>query len=222
MSDKQHEQLGRLCELFLEWNSKINLSAIRDTDGVMVKHILDSLLILPFELVQVGQKVLDLGTGGGFPGLALAISYPQTEFVLVDSTAKKVNAVQDIAQQLGLENVRCVIGRAEALGRNPRYREQFDVVIARALAGFSTLLEYTLPFVKVGGHFVAYQGPELKDTWKTFEGVAEQLGGRISELKEAVLPVEEAERCFVVVEKADGISEKYPREVGIPKKSPLG
>ena len=221
LSDAQISQLERLAEVFLEWNQKLNLSAIRDRDGVLLKHVLDSLLILPFGLIKDGDRVLDMGTGGGFPGLALAIIFPETDFVLVDATTKKVTAVAEMAAELGLSNVSCFAGRAEEMGHDPDFREHFDVVVARALAGFSTLLEYCLPFVRVGGHFVAYQGPELIDTWRGFEGIARKLGGEISEVKTTILPIEEAQRCFVVVKKLSQLSSNYPRAVGLPKKKPL-
>jgi 16S rRNA (guanine527-N7)-methyltransferase len=215
-------QLNTLADLFLEWNQKLNLSAIRDREGVIMKHIVDSLLIMDYEWVKAGQKVLDLGTGGGFPGLALAIVYPEANFVLVDATEKKIKAVEAIAESLGLENVKCVAGRAEELGRDKAHREQYDLVVARALAGFSTLLEYCLPFVRPGGHFVAYQGPELSDSWQEFTSVAEKLSAELLGCELATLPdAEQSQRCFVRVEKLSVINKAYPRRTGIPKKKPL-
>jgi len=221
LSSDQIKQLEQLADLFLDWNSKLNLSAIRDREGVLLKHIVDSLLILPFHHIYPGQKVLDMGTGGGFPGLALAIACPEANFTLVDATEKKIKAVFAMAQSLNLKNVRCLSGRAEEMGQNKQYREQFDRVVARALAHFSTLLEYCLPFVKVGGQFIAYQGPELIEEWKNYQGVASQLSSKILECEEAVLPQEDAKRCFIVVEKVKPLSPVYPRRVGVPKKTPL-
>lgn len=217
----QLQQLEQLADLFLDWNSKLNLSAIRDRDGVLLKHIVDSLLILPFHLFDHGQTVLDLGTGGGFPGLALAITHPTLRFTLVDATEKKIRAVEAMAKELGLKNVRCIAGRAEELARKRDLREHFDVVVARAMAGFPTLLEYALPFVKVGGQFVAYQGPELiEECWK-YSGVAKKLGGKIHRVEKAVLPGEGGQRCFIVIKKDTMTPPPYPRQVGTPKKSPL-
>ncbi|MDP3976150.1 MAG: 16S rRNA (guanine(527)-N(7))-methyltransferase RsmG [bacterium] len=222
LNSDQITKLESLADVFLEWNQKMNLSAIRDRDAVLLKHIVDSLLILPHGWIKDGDRVMDLGTGGGFPGLPLAIAYPKADFILVDATEKKVRAVQSMADQLGLKNVRCVAGRAEQLGRVDKYRETFDVVVARALAEFPTLLEYCLPFVKVGGKFIAYQGPELSQTWKQYQNVALELSGDITEVKGAILPVEKAKRCFVVVKKLRKIFGKYPRRTGVPKKEPLG
>ncbi|MDP2691298.1 MAG: 16S rRNA (guanine(527)-N(7))-methyltransferase RsmG [bacterium] len=221
LTAEQIHQLDRLADLFLEWNQKLNLSSIRNREGVLVKHILDSLLILPFGLIKPKDRVLDLGTGGGFPGLALAIAYPEANFTLVDATAKKISAVQDIIRQLNLKNARTLTGRAEELGRSRQLREHFDVVVARALAGFPTLLEYCMPFVKPRGKFIAYQGPELAESWMEHQKVAQELDSRIVGSKKAILPVENAYRCFIVVEKSKTISEKYPRRTGIPKKEPL-
>lgn len=221
LSSNQIQKLEQLADVFLEWNSKLNLSAIRDRDGVLVKHIIDSLLVYPFHLFNHGDTALDLGTGGGFPGLALAIAYPTVRFTLVDATEKKIRAVESMAKELGLNNVRCMSGRAEELARLRDMREHFDVVVARALAGFSTLLEYCLPFVKVGGKFIAYQGPELAEECFTYSGVAKKLGGKIVTVHTSVLPIEEAKRCFIVINKENPIPPPYPRQVGTPKKSPL-
>lgn len=221
LSPTQIAKLEQLADLFLEWNSKLNLSAIRDRDGVLLKHIIDSLLILPYHLFNHGDTVLDLGTGGGFPGLALAIAYPTVRFTLVDATEKKIRAVEAMAKELGLQNVRCLSGRAEELARKRDMREHFDVVVARALAGFSTLLEYTLPFVKVGGHFIAYQGPELAEECQQYSGVAKKLGGKIVHVHMTQLPIEGAKRCFIVIKKEQLTPPPYPRQVGMPKKNPL-
>ena len=221
LSTHQCQKLEQLADLFLEWNQKLNLSAIRDRDGILVKHIIDSLLILPFHLFNPGDTVLDLGTGGGFPGLALAIVYPRARFTLVDATEKKVRAVEAMAKALALTNVRCLSGRAEELARKRDMREHFDVVVARALAGFPTLLEYCLPFVKIGGHFIAYQGPELAEECHNFSGVAKKLGGRIEIVHLAKLPIEEAKRCFIVIKKENLTPPPFPRQLGTPKKNPL-
>lgn len=219
LTSKQIALLEELADHFLEWNKKINLSAIRDRDGVMVKHILDSLLSLPFSWIQEGDRVLDLGTGGGFPGLALAIAYPQAQFTLIDATEKKIKAVEGMVRKLGLLNIRCLVGRAEKLGRDHKLREQFDVVVARALAPFPTLLEYALPFVKVGGIFIAYEGKA--ETWEKYHAALHELSAEIVEVRKAILPVEEAERNFVVVKKISPIDERYPRRTGVPLKRPL-
>lgn len=202
LSITQIQQLEFLTDLFLSWNQKLNLSAIRDRDGVLVKHILDSLLILPFQLIEPGQHVLDLGTGGGFPGLALATAYPETIFTLLDATQKKLKAVQDMAKKLSLGNVHVIHGRAEDLNKTAEFRARFDRVVARAVTKFPDLLKYAVPFVKPGGFLIAYQGPEMRSTWKSFQPQAKKLNSQIERVIEATLPIENAKRCFVLIKKS--------------------
>ena len=221
LSPEHIAKLEQLADVFLNWNQKLNLSAIRDRDGVLLKHLIDSLLVLPFEPIRDGDKVLDMGTGGGFPGLALAVVYPDALFTLVDSTEKKVKAVAAMAKHLGLKNVRCLVGRAEELGRERNLREHFDVVVARAVAPFAVLLEYCLPFVRVGGRFIAYQGPEMAHGWQKYRSVARELGSEFGGVWNAVLPIENAQRCFIPVLKKTKLSAQYPRKTGIPRKNPL-
>lgn len=201
LPEDQITQLNALADLFLEANQKVNLSAIRDRDGVLLKHIVDSLLILPFLNLKAKDRVLDVGTGGGFPGLALAIIFPEVHFCLLDATRKKVDAVQMMADALGLSNVRTLWGRAEELGKDREFRQQFDLVVSRALAKFEENLKLCLPFVRPGGRFFAYQGPELLKSWQLHQALARKLGGHIITCHESILPGEEAVRCFVEVER---------------------
>jgi 16S rRNA (guanine527-N7)-methyltransferase len=222
LSDEQEQQLEELVSVFLKKNQELNLSSLRDEASVVMKHVIDSLLILPYGWLQNGQKVMDLGTGGGFPGLVLAIVFPESSLTLVDATEKKVRAVRQMAKELGLQNVRCVAGRAEELGHQEDLREAFDVVVARAVAGFSTLLEYSLPFVKPQGRFIAYQGPDLIDAWQGFQGVAKKLSSEMMSCQSSVLPDENhSQRCFIEVLKIGTLSPAFPRRIGIPKKTPL-
>ncbi len=222
LPEDQVEILDKLAERFEYWNGQLNLSAIRDPEGILMKHVVDSLLIQQFDWIQDDMRVMDLGTGGGFPGLALAAIYPQTEFILVDSTEKKVKTVETMAEELGLSNVGCFIGRAEDLGQDRDFRAQFDVVVARALAGFSTLMEFCLPFVSTGGKMIAYQGPDMIDSWQDYQGVAKKLSAEISACEATELPDEErSKRCFVVVDKVKKMNPAFPRRNGIPKKTPL-
>ena len=201
VSTEKIEKLTQLAELFTTWNQKLNLSAIRDQDGVFLKHVLDSLLILAFHLIEPEQKVLDLGTGGGFPGLALAIAYPKNTFTLLDATLKKLKAVKDMAKELGLSNIQMVHLRAEDVNKTSSFAGKFDRVVARAVAKFPLLMEYSMPFLKPGGILIAYQGPELLDTWRSFQPQANKLNSRIERVFETVLPIENAKRCFVIVKK---------------------
>lgn len=192
LTSGQIQKMEQLTDIFLEWNAKINLSAIRNRNGVFVKHVLDSLLILPFHLIENGQRILDVGTGGGFPGLVLAIAYPASHFTLLDSTGKKIKAVDDMIKRLRLNNVQTVIGRAEILNKSPQYQGRFDRVLSRALAPFPTMIEYCLPFVKPGGKLIAYQGPNQKNLWNYPD---------ITDVFETLLPEENTKRFFVVISK---------------------
>lgn len=201
LSQQQIQKLLHLTDLFLSWNQKLNLSAIRDQDGILIKHVLDSLLLLPLHLIEPGQRVLDLGTGGGFPGLTLAIAYPETTFTLLDATLKKLKVVQDMTQKLKLSNVHVVHGRAEDLNKTAEFRARFDRVVSRAVAKFPMLLKYAIPFIKPNGFLIAYQGPEMINTWQSFQPQAKKLHSHIERVIETTLPIENAKRCFVIVKK---------------------
>ena len=212
------KKLSQLYELFSHWNQKINLSAIRDKEGVYEKHFVDSLLATKY-IDFNGKKVLDLGAGGGFPVFPLSIISEGSTFSALDSVGKKMKAVQDMAGQLDLP-VKTFHGRIEEYGQDKKFREQFDIVTARALASWPVLLEYALPFVKVGGVFVAYQGPAIVEDLEVFKGVEKKLGGEIKDIFEDQLGAEN-KRFFVIVEKMRSCSKKYPRNVGEPKKNPI-
>lgn len=218
LSPEQLNQFEKLCDLFLDWNSKINLSAIRDREGVYEKHFVDSLLAtkhIDFE----HKKILDLGAGGGFPCLPLSIVTSHSRTTALDSVGKKMKVVQLMADELKLK-LKAVHGRIEDFGHDPNFREQFDMVTARALAPWPTLLEYALPFVKIGGLFVAYQGPAIRDDLKQFKDVEILLGGEIIQVFEDSLESKN-DRIFIVIKKIKQCSHKFPRKMGEPKKNPI-
>jgi 16S rRNA (guanine527-N7)-methyltransferase len=222
LPEEQIKKLETLVDLFMEWNSKLNLSSIRERHDIMIKHVIDSLLITKLDLLKPGMKVLDLGTGGGFPGLPLAIVYPEIQFTLVDSTKKKIDAVESMVNSLSLTNVTCYNSRAEQLGHSPSHRNKYNIVVARALAGFSTLLEYCTPFVKTSGLFIAYQGPDIIDQLPQSKKAQELLNTKVIDQVELDLPENAGRRIFVVCKKLSETPEEYPRSVGLPKKRPLG
>lgn len=203
----------------MEWNRQINLSAIRVEDDIWEKHIVDSLLISQFiDLTDKKWRVLDIGTGGGFPSLPLAVCFPSLRFTSVDSVGKKLKAVQAIADALGVQ-LKTQHARIEELGQDLAYREQYDLVIARALAPWPVLLEYALPFVKMGGRFIAYQGPGIHDDLVRYKNLEAKLGGRIIEAHETKLG--DSVRVFVEIKKVSQTSRKYPRGNGIPRQDPI-
>ncbi len=218
LSSEQKVQFEKLCESFIEWNSKINLSAIRDKAGIYEKHFLDSLL--PTKYVEFSRKkTLDLGAGGGFPCLPLAVFSPTAQISALDSVGKKMKAVQAMGDELGLKNLKTFHGRIEDFGQDKVFRERFDLVTARALAPWPVLLEYALPFVKVGGLFAAYQGPQIHEDLKIFEGLEKKLGGKIEAIYETALG--DSERVFVIIKKIATTHKQFPRANGIPRNQPL-
>ena len=212
-------QLLKLMGLCLAWNEKINVTAIRDPEDFIQKNLIDSLSIIGLPAFDDAVTVLDIGTGGGFPGLPLALAFPEKEFLLVDSVGKKLKVVADIAEQLGLENVTVRQARAEDLAQDPAYREQFDLVVSRAVAVLPVLAEYCLPFVHVDGSFAAYKTAasdlEIDDAERAFE----ILGGELDD----VVPngVSGSGHIFVVAYKTRPTPKKYPRKTGQPQKNPL-
>lgn len=209
------EIYNKLTEYILDWNEKINVTAIRDKDEFYKKNIEDSLAICGRPEIENAKKILDMGTGGGFPGLPLAIKYPDKEFVLMDAVAKKLKVIDDVAQKLGVSNVTTVHSRAEDYVS----RETFDLVVSRAVANMSTLSEYCLPFVKLGGFFVAYKTKDALEEIKAAENAIKILGGgqiRIEDNGE-----DDNEHIFVIIEKIKPTPAKYPRKAGTPKNQPL-
>jgi len=204
-----------LTEYILEWNEKINVTAIKDPSDFMQKNILDSLAIKGRPEIENAKEILDMGTGGGFPGLPLAIAYPDKNFTLLDTVGKKLKVIDDVAARLGIKNVTTVHTRAEDYVS----RETFDLVVSRAVANMSTLSEYCLPFVKLGGYFVAYKTKDAMEEIRAAENAIKLLGG-------GDIIIEDNgdgsnEHIFVIVKKIAKTPSKYPRKAGTPSKQPL-
>ena len=203
-----------LTEYILEWNEKINVTAITEPDEFFELNVKDSLTICGRPEIENAKKILDMGTGGGFPGLPLAIAYPDKEFVLVDSVEKKLKVVADVAQRLGLSNVSVVHTRAEDYVS----RETFDLVVSRAVANMSTLSEYCLPFVKIGGYFVAWKAMSQEEEIRAAASAVAKLGGSPIKIEDDGAA---NGHCFAIVRKIKETPSKYPRKAGLPRKSPL-
>ena len=210
-------------EKLLEWNSFINLTAITDYNEVQVKHFIDSLTIVLalHEPLPAGFKIIDVGSGGGFPGIPLKIVFPQIDLVLLESTGKKVEFLKHIVQSLALERVKIVTGRAEEMAHLPDYREQFDVVVARGLAKMAVLAELTLPFCRIEGHLVAQKKGDIETELSASLNAITAMGGRLSMVKNIELSEFTDKRCLVVIEKVSPTPTEYPRRPGIPAKRPL-
>lgn len=203
-----------------EWNDKINLTAITDDEGIAVKHFLDCLLVCKYADFKSGDKIIDVGTGAGFPGLVIAAANPDVQVTLLDSTGKKLKAVEDMAQSMGVTNAQVVHMRAEEAGQKPDFREKYDYATARAVAELRVLLEYTLPFVKKGGTFLSLKGAAAIEEIDGAGNSLKVLGGKIQGVDEFSLPGGD-KRAIIKVKKISQIPPKYPRVSAQIAKKPL-
>jgi 16S rRNA (guanine527-N7)-methyltransferase len=202
----------------LEWNEKVNVTAIKDEKEFIVKHFIDSLTIL--EYIEDNKKVLDIGTGAGFPGIPIKIAKPSNKVVLVDSVNKKLNVIRDIIPKISLENIECIHGRAEDLAHDKKYRESFDIVTSRAVANLNTLVEYMLPFLKIGGKIICMKGPNYEDELEQSRKAISILGGKIEKIENRFVS-EELERSIIIIKKIKETPKQYPRGQGKPLKTPI-
>lgn len=207
--------------VFVDKNQMINLTKINTLDEFLIKHILDSVLVNSLVEINPKNKVADLGTGGGLPGVPLSILNSDSDFTLMDSVQKKIRCVNEFADQLGLKNIYGISDRLEVLGQNKKYREKFDLVFARALAPLNVLLELAIPFVHVGGRFVAMKGPGYSGELEKAKNAMGKLSLEVPQIKSYELPNGMGERHLLIFSKVKPTSFKYPRKVGVPKKNPL-
>jgi 16S rRNA (guanine527-N7)-methyltransferase len=222
---EQEALFERYYEMLVDWNDRVNLTAITDKEEVFVKHFMDSLIVASTEewrrIEEAGGTVVDIGTGAGFPGLPLAICHPHLSFVLCDSLQKRVQFVKHVCEELGIVNVEVVHGRAEDLARNPAYRQRFDAVVSRAVARLNVLVELTLPFLCRGGFFFSYKGPGVEEELQDGIRAAGVLSGTLERVYNHVLPNEMGERAIVVFRQDGQVPKAYPRKAGTPQKRPL-
>ncbi len=211
LSREQLEQFAAYSALLKEWNEKMNLTAITDDDGITVKHFLDSVLPLFHVELAKDSHLADIGTGAGFPGIPLKILRPDLSVTLVDALQKRVTFLEEVCNRLGLTKVTCIHGRAEELGKNPAYREQFDLVTSRAVANLKILGEYCLPLVKVGGRFLALKAETVEAELLEAKPMLGTLGGGKPQMIKAPLPESEMLRTLVVVQKERPTPSQFPR-----------
>lgn len=207
--------------LLKEWNQKINITSIEDDEEIDIKHFLDSLTPINTGLFKENVKVIDIGTGGGFPGIPLKIYKEDIEVVLLDSLNKRINYLNEVIKSLNLTDISAVHGRAEDFGQNKDYREKFDIAVSRAVASLNILSEYCLPFVKVGGYFISMKGQDVEEEMKESTKAISVLGGRVEKKVDVAIPNSDITHSLIIIKKIKETPTKYPRSAGKPKKNPL-
>lgn len=221
LSDCQIEQFLTYYEMLVDWNQKMNLTAITEYEEVLKKHFIDSMSLIKAYDVTKDSKVIDVGTGAGFPGLALKIAYPNLQVTLLDSLNKRIHFLDAVIESLGLKEVETIHGRAEDLAKPDMLREKFDLCVSRAVANLSTLSEYCLPFVKQGGQFISYKSEKISEEMEAAEKAISILGGNVVNQVEFFLPNSNIYRNLFVIEKVRETPLKYPRKAGLPAKEPI-
>ena len=219
LSKEQAGMFFNYMNLLLEWNEKINLTAITEEKEVIVKHFVDSLTISKY--IPEGASLIDVGTGAGFPGIPLKIIRDDLKITLLDSLQKRINFLDVVIKELNLKNVETIHARVEEFGKNSKYRESFEVATSRAVANLSTLTEYLLPLVKVGGIAVCMKGSSIEEELETSKKAINVLGGKVSNVFEFDLPKTDIKRNIVIVDKINKTPSKYPRKPGMPSKEPI-
>lgn len=219
VSDVQAEQFYQYMNLLLEWNEKINLTAITEPSEIIIKHFVDSITINKH--VKENAKVIDVGTGAGFPGIPLSIIRNDVNVTLMDSLNKRIKFLDEVVNEIKLGNVDTVHSRAEELGHNKDYRERFDIATSRAVAPLNVLLEYLMPFVKVGGYCICMKGSNINEEIKNSKKALQLLSGEIVNIDSFELPETDYGRNVIIVKKVASNANKYPRKPGTPSKEPL-
>ncbi len=205
----------------LDWNKKFNLTAIRDSESIRTKHFLDSFSCVLAWGANPPRRLIDIGTGAGFPGLPLKVLYPAMKLTLVESVGKKAMFCEHIVRMLGMENVEVIKGRAEDIGHNPEHREKYDWAVARAVAGLNVLVEYLLPLLRMGGSMIAQKGESGPAEAQLAEPAMKLLGGKLRQVIPVNLPGVADDRFLLVIDKSAATPPKYPRKAGLPLKQPL-
>lgn len=221
LTDQQSMQFEKYFELLVEWNEKMNLTAITEKQEVYEKHFYDSLTASFFFDFHQVQTLIDIGAGAGFPSLPNKILFPHLHVTIVDSLNKRISFLNHLCKEIGLEHVRCVHGRAEDLGVNPNFRETFDVVTARAVARLNVLSEYCLPFAKVGGSFICLKGSDASIELNEAKKSIKTLGAKTRKMENLLLPSDQAERSIIIIDKQAPTPKEYPRKAGTPAKKPI-
>lgn len=220
LNTKNIDKFEKYKELILEYNKHTNLTRITEDEEFNVKHFLDSLSLFKTDLFVKDKKIIDIGTGAGFPGLPLKLYNEDLDITLLDSLRKRIDFLDGVIEELGLKKIRAIHARAEEIARDPKYRESYDIAVSRAVANLSTLTEYAMAFVKVGGYFISQKGPEYKEELKSAKRAIELMGGEVKDVIHTPLP-NDIDHYIIVIKKVKATDKKYPRGGGKPRKSPL-
>lgn len=222
LTEEQKLKLEKYMEGILSWNEKVNLTNITDPAEFRIKHNADSLMCVDFPEFQSAKNIIDVGTGGGFPGIPLAVYATDKHFTLLDSLNKRLRIIDELAGGLDITNITLVHGRAEDVARNREHREKYDLCVSRAVSNLATLSEYCLPFIKVGGYLLAYKGPGADQEVKDAEKALKILGGSLVDIRETTMEEYGLDHRILVIEKVRNTPKAYPRKAGTPLKEPLG
>ena len=219
INERQLEQFYTYMELLLQWNEKMNLTAITEPKEVILKHFIDSLAVLPY--LDSAEKILDIGTGAGFPGIPLRIIEKEKNFTLLDSLNKRVIFLNEVIQKLGLEKIQAIHARAEEMAQRPENREKYDIVVSRAVAKLNSLVEYMLPFLAIGGKCICMKSSDIEEEINEAKNAIHILGGEIEQIDETILPESDIKRKIIVIKKINPTPKKFPRKPGMATKEPI-
>lgn len=219
INDEQAQKYYNYMNLLIEWNEKINLTAITNPDEIIIKHFIDSITIDKY--IEKNNRIIDVGTGAGFPGIPLSILRDDLDITLMDSLNKRIKFLDEVRELNHLNNISTIHGRAEELGKNKSFREKYDIATSRAVAPLNVLLEYMLPFVKVGGYCICMKGSNVEDEIANSKTALSKLKGKIEKIETFKLPDTEYGRNIIIIKKIENTPSKYPRKPGTPAKEPL-
>lgn len=219
IDDNKIQKFYDYMNLLVEWNKKINLTAITEEKDIILKHFVDSLTVLKY--IKENKSIVDVGTGAGFPGIPLAIMNDSLKITLVDSLNKRINFLNEVCSKIKLKNTKAIHSRAEEFGQDNNYRESYDIAISRAVSNLTVLAEYLLPLVKVGGKIICMKGPDIEEELKQAKSAIDILGGKFERCDNFCLPKSDISRNIIIINKIKETPKKYPRKAGTPVKTPL-